>query len=109
MRKLLYIVMTTACAACAQEVDAPITELDGPMPPLVDPEEAEEDGLPGNYFADQADQCAQLPQDGSACAHACDPVALEAFIPEGTCATFECPLADGTVVRVGGCRVAADE
>jgi hypothetical protein len=106
MRKLLYIVMVTACAACAEQVDAPIGEIDGMSPPPVEQEDAEELGRQRTYYADQDASCAQLPNDGSACAHACDQAALEQFIPPGTCATFECPLPDGTVMRVGGCRPA---
>ncbi len=107
MRKLLYIVAVAVCAACAAEIDAPISEIDGMSPPPVDQEDAEDLGRPDVYYADQDDQddaCYQLPDDGSACAHACDQAALESFIPAGTCATFECPLADGTVMRVGGCN-----
>lgn len=48
--------------------------------------------------------CAMLPQDGGACAHACDEDALLTFIPEGTCATFACPLSDGTTHVTGGCN-----
>lgn len=48
--------------------------------------------------------CAMLPQDGGACAHACDQDALLSFIPEGTCATFACPLSDGTTHVTGGCN-----
>jgi hypothetical protein len=48
--------------------------------------------------------CDLLPQDGSACAHACDESALLAFIPEGTCATFSCPLTDGSTFVTGGCN-----
>jgi hypothetical protein len=48
--------------------------------------------------------CAMLPQDDSACAHACDEEALLAFIPAGTCASFSCPLTDGTTFVTGGCN-----
>ena len=48
--------------------------------------------------------CALLPNDDSACAHACDEDALRAFILHGTCATFSCPLRDGTTLVVGGCN-----
>jgi hypothetical protein len=50
------------------------------------------------------DVCNMLPDDDSACAHACDPVALSAFIPEGTCVTFTCTLTDGSEYRTGGCN-----
>jgi hypothetical protein len=53
---------------------------------------------------DKAPQCADLPQDDSACAHACDQDALLSYIPEGTCATFNCPLADGSMYVTGGCN-----
>jgi hypothetical protein len=48
--------------------------------------------------------CDLLPDDDSACAHACDPDGLFGYIPEGTCATFKCPLADGTTYVTGGCN-----
>jgi len=48
--------------------------------------------------------CSLLPQDDSACAHACDEGALLGYIPEGTCATFSCPLSDGTTLVTGGCN-----
>jgi hypothetical protein len=49
--------------------------------------------------------CDLLPDDDSACAHACDPAALETLIPEGTCAMLECPLTSGGVYRTGGCNI----
>lgn len=48
--------------------------------------------------------CDLLPADDSACAHACDPDGLVSYIPAGTCATFKCPLADGTTYLTGGCN-----
>lgn len=48
--------------------------------------------------------CADFPQDDSACAHACDQDALLSYIPEGTCATFRCPMADGSTFVTGGCN-----
>jgi hypothetical protein len=48
--------------------------------------------------------CSMLPHDDSACAHACDEDALLAYIPEGTCASFSCPLTDGTTFVTGGCN-----
>jgi hypothetical protein len=53
---------------------------------------------------DRAPECADLPQDDSACAHACDEDALLSYIPEGTCATFSCPLANGETYVMGGCN-----
>jgi hypothetical protein len=50
------------------------------------------------------DVCALLPDDDGACAHACDPDALIAFIPEGTCVTFSCTLTNGRLYRTGGCN-----
>ena len=52
----------------------------------------------------KAPECAALPQDDSACAHACDEEVLLSYIPEGTCATFRCPLADGSEYVTGGCN-----
>ena len=49
------------------------------------------------------DVCEVLPAEG-ACSLACDPAALAAQIPEGTCITFRCELLDGRVLLAGGCR-----
>jgi hypothetical protein len=39
------------------------------------------------------------------CLLACDPDALiDQWVPKGTCVAFECPLSDGTNVRIGGCN-----
>jgi len=48
--------------------------------------------------------CEVLPSDDEACAHACDPDALVAYIPAGTCASFACPTRDGGYYVVGGCN-----
>lgn len=53
---------------------------------------------------DRAPQCMDLPQDDSACAHACDPDALLSYIPKGTCMTFMCTLTDGSEFKTGGCN-----
>ncbi len=50
------------------------------------------------------EECALLPDDDGACAHACDPDALAAFIPQGTCVTFSCTLTNGKLFRTGGCN-----
>ena len=47
--------------------------------------------------------CALLPTEG-ACAHACDADALAEFVPPGTCASFRCPLSDGTTYHTGACN-----
>ena len=111
MRKLLYVTALAIAGAvgCAQVADAPPAELQGmPVPPDENDEMiADIDRLEHPTFAADPTPtiCAMLPTDGSACAHACDPGALQAFIPEGTCVTFDCPLTDGTTVRVGGCSL----
>jgi hypothetical protein len=102
MRKLLFaMVMTLGAAACAEVLDDPDLELEG-QPPA--PSDSEIDQIENPRFAPEPGQCDMLPADNSACAHACDPDMLEAFIPPGTCVIFDCPLGDGTQVRVGGCR-----
>jgi hypothetical protein len=53
---------------------------------------------------EKAPACTDLPQDDSACAHACDEDALLSYIPEGTCATFRCPLTNGGTYVTGGCN-----
>lgn len=109
MRSLLYIFVL---ASCAQVTDEPLTELPGmPTNPgdddlsdemdLIDriehPVYALEDSTPT-----PSEPCEGFPTDG-ACSQACNPDALRAYIPPGTCATFECPTSDGSTVRVGGC------
>jgi len=49
------------------------------------------------------DLCELLPADG-ACALLCDPGALAATIPSGTCVDMLCQLTDGTSIRAGGCN-----
>lgn len=107
MRRLLIAMVTATlgAGACAAVVDDPPPELSG-MPVPVD-QPVNNDPLARStqnpeYLA-QPGECDLLPQDGSACAHACDPGALAAFIPQGTCAVFDCPLTNGTSIRVGGC------
>jgi hypothetical protein len=53
---------------------------------------------------DQVHLCDLLPTDDGACAHACDADALRAYVPAGTCASFACPLADGTTYHTGACN-----
>lgn len=105
MRKLFFaILLSTGAAACAEVVNDPPPELEGiPVPP--DDTNGDIDRIEHPVFAAAAtpSQCDMLPADDSACAHACDPDALGAFIPPGTCVIFDCPLTDGTSVRVGGC------
>jgi hypothetical protein len=50
------------------------------------------------------DLCNKLAAGDGACAHACDPDTLIAYIPKGSCATFVCPLPDGTQYITGGCN-----
>ena len=110
MRSLFLVL---GLASCAQVTDVPPGELQG-VP--TDPEDyndeiAELDRIENPIYAQDHEPdpneapaaCEGFPDDGSACSQACNPDALRSFIPEGTCATFECPYSDGTTVRVGGC------
>lgn len=96
MRKLL--VLLVCAAACAESGDD--AEQLETLPSVEDSPSAE----PYRWQA-VPEQCALLPTDGSACAHACDSEAIKQFVPEGTCATFECPLSDGSTLRAGGCNI----
>ncbi len=49
------------------------------------------------------DVCDGLPTEG-ACAAACDPAALAAFVPPGACASFSCDLVDGRHLVVHACH-----
>jgi hypothetical protein len=104
MRKLLSMIAFTACTEAADPllVDDGIPSANKPTHD--DPADVLGEDLSLAVAAESSPSCAMLPDDGSACAHACDPDALQGFIPPGTCATFECELTDGTVIRVGGCR-----
>lgn len=97
MRKLL-LVIAVAAASCADGGD---TEVDNASVPTSDLA-----ALPAGVREKTAEPsvCDQLPDDDSVCAHACDPAAVQAAIPPGTCAIFECPLDDGSVFRTGGCN-----
>lgn len=99
MGKLLSIILMTGCA---EAVDVP-----EPRPVETLPAETGgSDVVPYSATAvDQPDVCSLLPDDDSACAHACDPVALLTHIPAGTCVTLECPLTDGTSYRTGACNL----
>ena len=100
MRKLLLcIVMATGCADPADTATVDVQ----PVPAVDDGPDLSEASA---YVAasDDTSVCDLLPDDDSACAHACDPDAVAATIPEGTCAVLECPLSDGRVYRTGGCN-----
>lgn len=99
---LLLIAMATACADSA---DMTVDDFQ-PVPSVDDaPDVSDASALRASL--DQPSEpsvCDLLPNDDSACAHACDPDAVEAAIPPGTCAVLECPLTDGTTYRTGGCN-----
>lgn len=112
MRSLLYIFVL---ASCAQVTDVPPGEgvpIDKNSDDLSDemelidriehPVYALVDGTPT-----PSAPCEGFPSEG-ACSQACNPEALRAFIPPGTCATFDCPRSDGSTVRVGGCVLPDD-
>jgi len=48
--------------------------------------------------------CGMVPQDNSACAHACDPAALVQYVRPGQCATFTCRLSNGSYYVTGACN-----
>jgi len=103
MRKmLLLIALSTACADSAETPShdlVPAATVDeGPDVTAASPLRAAVDN------DTQPNLCNLLPDDDSACAHACDPAAFADAIPEGTCAVFDCPLSDGTIYRTGGCN-----
>jgi len=54
-----------------------------------------------------ADICGLLPCDGP-CSAACDYEALAQYVPNGTCVTFLCDLADGRTVAVHACDDGTD-
>lgn len=104
MRKLLFaMAMSMGAAACAEVVNDPPPELEG-MPPMPTRDEVNDIQGPQLAAEPEPSQCDMLPADDTACAYACDSIALQEFIPPGTCVIFSCPLDDGTTVRVGGCR-----
>ncbi len=110
MRRLWYVIAFVA--ACAEQVGPDIAPDEDEDPiNFPDPYEGVQSGVPTiarsspqDPIDPDPDICNKLPDDDSACAHACDPVALSAFIPEGTCVTFTCTLTDGSQYRTGGCN-----
>jgi hypothetical protein len=111
MRKLWCVMAVVT--ACAEQVGPEVAPDEDEDPINVpDPYEGVEEGeLPTSARRTPQDPmdpdqgvCNLLPMDDSACAHACDPVALSAFIPQGTCVTFTCTLTDGSQYRTGGCN-----
>jgi hypothetical protein len=90
--------MFAALAACAD--DAVPDEPDVPdNPNIADPET--DATLYSGTLCEISPQTNQGP-----CLLACDPEALvDQWVPEGTCVAFECPLANGTTIRVGGCNL----
>ncbi len=102
-----------ACAEQLGPTTAPDEDEDDRFDPMAEPVEDGDTGKgSNNRFVDNDDVltepqvCKLLPAGDGACAHACDPVALATFIPEGTCATFTCTLTDGSEFRAGGCNTA---
>lgn len=109
MRKLVFMILLGACG----EQGTPELMIDDDRPPII--HTTADAGLPptppptqrselGSGLNPETDVCRLLPADDSACAHACDPVALKAYIPRGTCASFNCTLTDGSLFRIGGCN-----
>lgn len=111
MRKLL-LAITFFAAACAEETGpgvAPDEDEDPILWPL--PEDDLPPDLPttarrlnDDPTDPSLDVCTLLPDDDGACTLACDPDALAAFIPAGTCVTFSCTLTNGKPYRTGGCN-----
>ena len=101
MRKiLLCIAMATACADSADTETVDVQPV-----PAVDDGPAVDDASPYQASVETTPSvCELLPDDNSACAHACDADVVEQYIPVGTCAVLECTLTDGTVYRTGGCN-----
>lgn len=93
MNKLIALAFALSLVACTESADVP----NGPVSPDPSPAIAvEKMGEP--------DECGIVP-DSELCAIACDQQALlEAYVQPGTCAVYECHLADGSPINVGGCR-----
>lgn len=110
MRNLL-IVSALFGAACAEQTgpgvgpdedEDPIVPVPtGELPPDLPTTERPLDDEPDDP---NLEVCALLPDGDGACTHACDPDALAAFIPQGTCVTFSCTLTNGRPYRTGGCN-----
>jgi hypothetical protein len=103
LAKLLVIATVLGASGCVADESAAVSDnvarpvsqsaqLDVPAPPDRDPED------------DATDGCVAAATDGP-CSLACVNEALvDRFVPENTCAVFDCPLADGSEIRVGGCH-----
>lgn len=100
MNKLLAAAAALLFTACL-DTDAPIDGA-GSEPSI---EIKTDDSIPS--LRDQPrepSKCDQIVETDGPCAVACDPLALQPFIPNGTCATFLCTLEDGSEFRTGGCN-----
>lgn len=102
-KKLLLAAAALAAATC---VGDGVEGMAGSLPT----EESPTDQTPSialrmrDESQQMAKPCDVLPSDDEACAHACEPDALLAYIPAGTCASFACPMRDGSYFITGGCN-----
>jgi len=100
--KIMAASVIVFLSTCADGVDG----TPGSLPTDETPDDPTSGGdLPAGEqrLAKEVDICTLLPTEG-ACAHACDPDALADFVPPGTCASFMCPLTDGTTYHTGACN-----
>ncbi|HUS32563.1 MAG TPA: hypothetical protein VMZ53_28875 [Kofleriaceae bacterium] len=112
LKKIVVALVVVFGSAC---IDDGVNGTPGSLPTDETPEEPGIDTpaeMPQTALTERSRQqnpgdpavCELLPQDDSACAHACDEDVLLTYIPEGTCASFACPLTDGTTFVTGGCN-----
>lgn len=93
MKNIALVLAAVALVACAEEVET----LDD-LPVAADP-------TPALERVAEPDECGIVP-DTELCALACDRQAfIETYVQPGTCVAYECTLADGSPIRVGGCRL----
>jgi len=93
----LALLAPTACLADSTDPVDDVTMPEGKA-------DADQARLDPTVAAEDLDVCGQLPQDDSACAHACEPDVLLTFIPKHSCVTFKCTLTDGGEMFTGGCN-----
>ncbi len=106
----LALTGTTACISGdggeppSENVPRPLTD-DVPLSALATPDFPEDD-RPELPEGEALDGCELTVATEGACSVACFPdLVIEQYVPDGTCAMFECDLRTGGSIQVGGCHL----
>ncbi|MBA3454720.1 MAG: hypothetical protein H0T42_16660 [Deltaproteobacteria bacterium] len=106
----LALTGTTACVGedpgnpPSQDVPRPMND-EVPLSALATPD-FPEDERPEAPEEPRPEGCELTVATDGACSVACFPeLVIDAYVPEGTCAMFECDLRTGGTIQVGGCHL----